>query len=463
MKENFEPMTFKRIAFLHIILFIATVIFSVGPWYFLMLTVAQLLFVPITLQLILKIENRLYYYFAIPAFISVFILQITTDTKLDLLFAALYLLFTFVVALYGFGRFIRRGFAHLEEFAIDAGMMYLFIGGIWFFAYIAEIDTGFSPLITWLTGIHFHYSSFLLPVFIGFLGRLYKTATYKIICTIILISPIVVALGITLAPWLEVVSVLLYIIGIYGLILLALKATFSSKLQKGFVLTSFGSLGVTIIFSMLYAARVATVNIEFMLRFHGLLNCVLFALCGMIGWTIFVPPSKEQDKRFPISKLRGKYIIGEQILTDHLEKKTYNGLVDDMNIYVEKESLPSTIIDFYENTIDYRLFSEVYWHSWFKPFAAIYRLISRKVQQLNLPFSNKRKEMVGDIVAVKDGRANTRAWVRKINNEVIFVALYSFHKTNDKTYMNIALPLPWSSMIGILELRPTRRKTSFNK
>ena len=150
-----------------------------------MLTVAQLLFVPITLQLILKIENRLYYYVAIPAFISIFILQITTETKLDLLFAALYLLFTFVVALYGFSRFIRRGFAHIEEFAIDAGMMYLFIGGIWFFAYIAEIDTGFSPLITWLTGIHFHYSSFLLPVFIGFLGRLYKSATYKVICTII--------------------------------------------------------------------------------------------------------------------------------------------------------------------------------------------------------------------------------------------------------------------------------------
>ena len=209
---------------------------------------------------------------------------------------------------------------------------------------------------------------------------------------------------------------------------------------------------------MLYAARVESVNIEFMLRFHGLLNCVLFALCGMIGWAIFVPPSKEQDKRFPISKLRGKYIIGEQILTDHMEKKTYNGLVDDMNIYVEKEGLPSTIIDFYENTIDYRLFSEVYWHRWFKPFAAIYRLISRKVQQLNLPFSNKRKEMVGDIVAVKDGRTNTRAWVRKINNEVIFVALYSFHKKNDKTYMNIALPLPWSSMIGILELRPLGEK-----
>lgn len=458
MKGNFEPMTFKRIALLHIILFVVAVIFSVGPWYFLMLTVAQLLFVPVTLQLILKKEKRLYYYFAIPAFLSVFFLQITTDTKLDLLFAGIYLLFTFVVALYGIGRFIRRGFAHLEEFAIDAGMMYLFIGGMWFFAYIAEIDTGFSPLLTWLTGIHFHYSSFLLPVFIGFLGRLYKTTNYKIVCSILLISPIVVALGITFAPWLEVVSVLLYIIGIYGLIVLTLKATFTSAFQKVGVLVSFGSLGVTIIFSLLYAARVSTVNIDFMLRFHGLLNCVLFALCGMISWAMLIPRSREQGWRFPISSIKGTYKIGEQILAKHMGIQQYKRLVDDMNIYVEKENLSSTIIDFYENTTDYRLFSEVHWHSWFKPFAAIYRLVSNTIQQLNLPFSNKRMEMVGDIVAVEDGRTKTRAWVRKIEKDVIFVALYSLHQTNDKTYMNIALPLPCSSMIGILELHQQGEK-----
>ncbi|MFJ8066035.1 YndJ family protein [Psychrobacillus sp. NPDC096426] len=444
-------MTFKRIALLHIILFVAAAIFSVGPWYLLMLTVAQLLFVPVTLQLIFKKETRLYYYFAIPAFASVFILQITTETKLDLLLAAIYLLFTFVVALYGFGRFIRRGFVHLEEFAIDAGMMYLFIGGMWFFAYIAEIDTGFSPLITWLTGIHFHYSSFLLPVFVGFLGRLYKTTLYKIVCTIILISPIIVAIGITSLPWLEVISVLLYIIGIYGLIFLSFKSPFSSTLQKVLVLISFGALGVTIIFSLLYAARV-TVSIDFMLRFHGFFNCVLFALCGLVGWSKFTPPSNERGYRFPISRIRGKRVIGDQIITKSVEKHTYNGLVDDMNIYVEKKTLSPTIIDFYENTIQYRLFSEVHWHTWFKPFAAIYQPISNKVQQLNLPFSNKQMEMTGDIIAIEDGRTKTRAWVRKIDKEVIFIALYSYYRTNEKTYMNIALPLPWSSMIGILEL-----------
>ncbi|WP_313893023.1 YndJ family protein [Psychrobacillus sp.] len=451
-------MTFKKIAILHIILFLIVIIFSMTPWYFLMLTAAQLVFVPLTFQLIWKQEYKLYYYFAIPAFAAVFILQTTVPVGWNILFAIIYLLFTLVVALYGFGRFIRRGFANLEEFSIHMGLMYLFIGGAWFFAYIAEIDTGFSPLLTWLTAIHFHYSAFLLPIFVGFLGRLYKTTLYKVVCTIILICPIVVAIGITFFPWLEIVSVLLYIFGIYGLIYLTFKAYFASTIQAVLVRLSFGSLGVTIIFSLLYAARITNVDIDFMLRFHGFFNCVLFALCGVIGWSLFTPPSKERSSQFPLSTIRGKRIIGEEILTKNLGTDTFKGLVDDMSIYVDKEKLPSSIIHFYENTTQYRLFSEVRWHSWFKPLAFIYKLISRKVQQLNLPISAKQMEMTGDIVAIEDGREKTRAWIRKIEKDIIFVALYSSYQTKGNTYMNISLPLPWSSMIGILELHQQGEK-----
>ncbi|MEI4770421.1 YndJ family protein [Psychrobacillus sp. FJAT-51614] len=455
-------MTFKRIALLHIIGFLVVIIFSATPWYFLMLTVAQLIFVPITLQLILTKEHRLYYYFAIPAFASIFILQTTTTTEWDILLAATYLLFTFVVAIYGFHRFIQRGFIHLEEFSIDAGMMYLFIGGMWFFASVTEINTGFSPILTWLTAIHFHYSAFLLPIFAGFLGRLLKTNSYKIICSIILISPIIVALGITFSPWIELISVLLYILGIYGLIILAVKSPFNSKVQKILALISFGSLGITIIFSLLYAIGSVfgflAVSIDFMLKFHGFFNCILFALFGVVGWSIFIPKSKEIELNFPISSIRGKYVIGEQILSNNLGTAHYKGLVDDMEIYLEKRLLSETITDFYENTSQYRLFSEVNWHTWFKPIAAVYKFISRNIQQLNLPFTNKQMEMTGEIIAVEDGRTNTRAWVRKIDEEVIFVALYSSHQRSDKYYMNIALPLPWSSMIGILELNQNGEK-----
>lgn len=125
-----------------------------------------------------------------------------------------------------------------------------------------------------------------------------------------------------------------------------------------------------------------------------------------------------------------------------------------MNFY-KQDTLSSTIIDFYENTNDYRLFAEVKWRWWFKPFAGGYRLVSRYMEQINLPLSSQQVEMTGDIFSIKeeaDGRSKPRAWVRKANGETVFVALYSHHKTQGRAYMNIALPLPWSSMIGILEM-----------
>ena len=50
-------------------------------------------------------------------------------------------------------------------------------------------------------------------------------------------------------------------------------------------------------------------------------------------------------------------------------------------------------------------------------------------------------------------RDNVRVWMRKIGDDTAFVALYSTHEKNGRSYMNIALPLPFSSMIGILELK----------
>ena len=456
-------MTFRKfLSSIHIILFLIIAVFSVTPWPYIMLTSAQLLFIPIALRLVMHNRDwfsKRYFSFAVPAYTAVAILQLTADTPWDGLLAAIYLGFTILVASYGFTRFFQRGFSHLEEFSIDMGLMYLAMGGAWFFAYEANIPTGFSPLITWLTGIHFHYSAFLLPIFVGFLGRLNQSSLYKLVVSVILLSPMIVAIGITFSRWLELVSVIIYIIGIYGLILLSFQTHFSTPLQKWFVRTSFAALGVTIGFSFLYALGnvwgLFTVTIDFMLRFHGLLNCVVFALCGIIGWSLIPPSSQMRKLTFPVSKIRGKHVIGEKFLEDKVDVQLkYDGLIDSMAKYQVGMVSPA-IIDFYENTSKYRLFAKVKWAGWFKPFAFVYRFGSLYVGQINLPLSKKRIEMTGNIIPIQDGldgRSGTRAWVRKVNGEVAFVALYAEHSTKSKTYMNIALPLPQSSMIGILEL-----------
>ncbi|WP_404459063.1 YndJ family protein [Oceanobacillus kapialis] len=459
-------MTFNKIAIGMIGLFLILTVFGTGPWYYLLLSIAQLVFVPLTLHLIGKKEQgffRILRYAAIAGLIAVFLLEMTQRTHWDAVLALFYLAFTVLVACYGAKRLLQRGFARFEEFMIDIGCMYLAIGGAWYFASVVQMETGFSPILTWLTGIHFHYASFLLPVFAGFLGRLKQNRFYKMAGIAILLAPILVAVGISFAVMLEFLGVILYMIGIYSLIILAWKTSFSRPLQAWLVRLSFSALGISILFSLCYAFGNMTgmfyVTIDFMLRFHGVMNGVLFAMAGLIGWMINCPDAHAGHRSFPVSWIRGERVIGEKILADTKTEHTYNGLVDSMHIYepqIEGEKLPNSVIDFYENTNEYRLFSQVKWHGWFKPFAWIYQHISKRMRQLNLPFSAKEVEMTGKITSVSetvDGRTKPRAWLRKVNEETVFVAIYSFHEGEGRTYMNIALPLPGSTMMGILALQ----------
>lgn len=76
------------------------------------------------------------------------------------------------------------------------------------------------------------------------------------------------------------------------------------------------------------------------------------------------------------------------------------------------------------------------------------------MQQINLPLSTEKIEMTGRIVLVDekmDGRTLPRAWIRTMKKRRVFTALYSQH-ASDQTYMNIALPWPYSTMVGVLSL-----------
>lgn len=327
-------MTFFKIAIINIVFLLLIALFRMNSWHFLILTIAQLVYVPLALHMVSRNElgwfARFLPYVSIPAFLSITLLQVTTNTPFDNAFALLYFIFTLMVAGYGLLRFVNRGFAHMEEFMIDMGLIYLAIGGAWFLAYEANIDTGFSQVLTWLTSVHFHYSSFLLPIVVGFLGRLYKSTLYKWIGTIILISPIVVAVGITYSIWIELLAVIMYIVGIYGLIILSFKATIQNTVQKWLIRISFAVLGISILFSLLYVfgnfSELFTITIDFMLRFHGVINCLLFALMGIVGWGIQIPPVIQRKLDFPISRIRGKRSIGEHILSGKLNNKNIMGL-----------------------------------------------------------------------------------------------------------------------------------------
>ncbi|OIU71829.1 YndJ family protein [Rossellomorea aquimaris] len=433
-----------------IILFTASCFMVTDQPHLLMLTAAQLILVPVMLLQILEL-SRLHRIIIWIAMLSVFLLQFVSLSGGKLLLSFIYVSFTLLVAANGLKRFSRRGFTNLAEISIDVGLMYLFIGGLWFFAYINGVDTGFNPLITWLTAIHFHYSAFLLPISLGLFGRMHGSTLYRWIVPVILAGPMLVAIGITFWPILEVLSVLLYILAIYSLIGLSFRTRFASRLQAFLIRISYSALGVTILFSMLYALNSAFgywyVSIEFMLLFHGLVNCIFFGLACVIGWAASPPASKQETWTFPVSRIKGRC---------EWSGKKHPGLVDNLKDFVDVDSLPHSIVHFYEHTEEYQLTASVKWAAWFMPLALCFKLISRRMQQLNLPLSSKRTEMTGEILQVDpdmDGREHPRVWVRKVKHSTVFAAIYSRHETNGRTFMNIALPLPHSSMVGILQLK----------
>jgi hypothetical protein len=431
-----------------LILFFISYFFSEQAGYSYYLTVAQLVFVPSLLQMVVYLRNLDKVIIAV-GMVAVTALNFNMSYSAELAGAVMYLLVTFWIASKGVDRFLKRGFTNTAELMIDLGLVYLAIGGMWFLAYIGKFDTGFSEMTTWLTAIHFHYSAFMLCISVGLLGRIQMTKLYKVCALILATGPMTVAIGITFSHTIEIISVSLYVGAVYALTYFAFRLKFP-LVQALIVRIPFVTLCATILGSFLYAygnfSGNKVVTIPDMLNFHGFLNCLLFGSFTVMGWALHVPATKQREFSFPVSNIRGKLKNSGD---------PYRGLVDQLQDYAEMGELPVEIVAFYERTENFQLFASVKWASWFKPLAFIYQFISRKMGQLNLPFSPAQVEMTGEVFLVDeqlDGRSKPRVWKRRIGTDIVFVAIYSKHQSDGKTYMNIALPLPFSSMHGILQL-----------
>ncbi|WP_421384958.1 YndJ family protein [Bacillus salacetis] len=382
----------------------------------------------------------------------------------------IWVLFTLLLAAAAVLRVLERGVQIIEETAIDTAFLYLPLGSLWLLAYGMKFDVlGFSGLIVLLTAIHFHYSAFAIPLFTGMLKR--RTTSFQTlhnsIAVIVIASPMTIALGITYSDFLEFTSVLIYTVAIYLYAFLVFKYKWKSYAGKIPVILSSVILISTISFSLVYSfgavTPFSTLTISEMIYIHGLTNAIGVTLLGLIGWNIERPTPPYNHLGKPFSLIRGGEVIGFNFLSNNglLSEKKYQGLTDRMSVYKSEHFVPSElhplIADFYENTNDYQLKAVIKWKKWFYPLAAVYEWISRRTGQIHLGRGGKEESMYGDLIGVKalsDGRPEVRAW-RRTNEkgEPVFLALYSHHRSMGETYMNIALPLPFSSMTGILKAR----------
>ncbi|GAA0349125.1 YndJ family protein [Bacillus horti] len=404
---------------------------------------------------------------------------------ISIISSIIWLFFTGLVAYCGAIRLAERGvFSFSEESSIDIGYLYLFMGGAWSAIYHLGINVmDFGSTIISLTAIHFHYSAFVVPIFVGLLGRLLtiqekRQRKYAWLVVFAVLGPLGVAVGITYSVVLEFIFVLLFVLALWWYVWLVLTV----KVLRGhgwatlLIRSSAATLVLTMLFALIYAwgrlQHIMTISIPDMTLIHGVGNAFGFVLLGLIGWGLIAPPSRKSFYEIPFSRIRGNELLGKRLLQENKYIDPYRnnlkGIVDEMSTYnrsdgsLHFDNIHPLIRRFYEDTLSFTVKSTTEWGKGFRAFSKLYSRLSKKLGQLHI-LPHKADPLVVDSVLVPiqdnmDGRNQVRAWVRtnKSSGDTIFVALYSSYKeiNQKETYMNVALPLPFSQMTGILRLDP---------
>ncbi|WP_366347392.1 YndJ family transporter [Paenibacillus amylolyticus] len=211
-----------------------------------------------------------------------------------------WLLFTLLLGIYGLTTIvISKGKA--AEIAIGAGLVYFFIGGIWFTLYQYQVNLfQANPATHALSSVHFHFSSAIVPIFIGALGRIMtKKSWYPWVVAIDIIGPILIAIDMIFSKPIEYIGVSLFAcnIVVYTAYLLTYlrKKTLDIKatIFLGLSCLAFYTVVVISIFYPLLTNMYSLTILDF-IPIYGSLYAFGFVLCGLIGWVYTVNFIKEK-------------------------------------------------------------------------------------------------------------------------------------------------------------------------
>ncbi|MCB1320895.1 MAG: YndJ family transporter [Leptospiraceae bacterium] len=338
---------------------------------------------------------------------------------------------------------------------------------------------------------------------------------YRIGILLLLTGIWLTATGILLGGTIEITLAIMFIMIVVGMILITgigiWRVSFGSfdrsrerfRNRTARLLWTGALLCLTI--GMWYALRFAlrgswlpVISIPGMVATHGMWNAIGFTGLALLAMFIMRPWLRLKFDPIPFSRLRGGLRIGTDFFTRHkLETATdkqgralsgdhigqsVRGLMDRFDSFQSAElnvkSVPVSIRDFYENTRDYNLIVSAQWQLGFKRAGRLYaRWISRRIEQMNFPTQEQTTQNAGQeasrllsrifpINSERDGRNRVRAWVRGYVRpdgsveRAIYAAAYSEHSDSNRTYMNIAFPVPGGNLTSILRLewRPQRNE-----
>jgi hypothetical protein len=333
-------------------------------------------------------------------------------------FAAPWIVACVLVALYGAGRFLTTPRKRIEESMLDLGALYLPVGAMWAFAYVANLPVmGFANTQALLTAAHFHYAGFGACVVLGMLGRSVRSVFYAPTAIVHGAGVALVAIGITASHTVERFAAwalaCAFITG--GLLLMSLRRpllmlTGAITLLSGALAIHFASGG----FAALSADRFAR-----MIRFHGVPNALGFVLLSIVAFRLQTPPSRAAPAGTPFSRLSAGMSVGATFFDRSGaidEARSAHGLIEDFDAYAspafDPKKLHPEVRHFYEHTDRWMLEVAPSWQRGFRLGGRIFRAFARRVEQLALPTALKKRPVHSRIVALdqkRDGRDIPRA------------------------------------------------------
>jgi hypothetical protein len=210
-----------------------------------------------------------------------------------------WLAFAGLVALGGLVRFLAHRGRPLAELAVDAGLAFLAVGGVWLaVSRWGQPVAGFGNPIALLTAAHFNLAGIAVPVLAGFAARRLPGRHASLVCFGAITGLPVVATGITLqAQGVERVNTVAVAYFVVAMVLLALLharlALRPGPAAHRFLLAlSAASLPAGMALAMLYASSELTgfaITIDTMARTHAVINVFGFALPALAAWWADVP------------------------------------------------------------------------------------------------------------------------------------------------------------------------------
>lgn len=412
------------------------------------------------------------------------------------IYAIPWLMETMLLFVCGFQRLAFRGLRglqqyYVEELCIDFAFMFMLVGGIWLVITrfgIHPLD--FTPTITLLTAMHFHYAGFFTLLIVGLVGRMISPTDEAIrkiyfysVNTLLLSIPLL-AIGITGIPILELISaytlsISLFIqAGIIVLVAIPRSRTAGVKLLLG--LTALSMLS-GLFFACLYAMSEFTGQFYFsipqMVVTHGMINAVGIAFCGLLAFSIVgAPRSRFTRSGIPfIPYLSPSWYIGSRFFEKQKSLSLgadCDGLIATLKYYERNGFRPDEIHPelrtFYEKSPQYELRANIVWHGFWKSVSGILQGLFTTMGQFALTPAVKNSETpihckITTLQPAGERRrytpeALTKAYIRWYEipgtrkQAPFYTAAYDSYRYEEMTYMNVTFPILGSNFSFIVRM-----------